>query len=160
VRTDDDQMHARPEATALRRLRGGELLALLGVGCVVASLLLPWYGGAPGGRLDAWDTFGAGLVLLILAACAALALVLGALGERSTAVPVSAAVWTVAAGLVGVIAALVRVLERPQHATSLCAGGWLALGGAVAVLAGGWLTLRDEHTSLYDPVAPPPRPRP
>ena len=57
--------------------------------------------------------------------------------------------------VIAVIAALVRVFERPHHATALCAGAWLALVGAVAILLGAWQSLRDERTSLYGPVSPP-----
>jgi hypothetical protein len=144
---------------SLRRVRLGELLALLGAACVIVSLLEPWYEGALG-RLDAWDTFGPAVVLLMAAACAALALVLSNLAERSPGLPVSLAVWGVLLGLIAVIAAVVRVLERPDHATSLCAGAWLALAGAVAILAGAWQSVRDERTSLYEPASPEPRPRP
>jgi multidrug transporter EmrE-like cation transporter len=144
----------------LRQLRGGELIVLLGVAGVVVSLLLPWYEGSTRGTLNAWDTFGAALVLLIAAACAGLALVASAVSERSIALAVGVAVWTVALGIVGLIAALVRLLERPHHASSLCAGPWVALAGAVSILAGAWLALRDERTSVYRPAAPPPRPRP
>ncbi len=142
-----------------RRLRAGELLALVGAACVIASLFEPWYEGALG-TLDAWETFGGATVLLIAAACAALALVISALTERSPALPVSIGVWCVLLGLIAVIAAIVRVLERPDHTTSLCIGAWLALAGAVAILAGAWQSLRDEHTSLYEPARPDPRPRP
>jgi uncharacterized membrane protein HdeD (DUF308 family) len=144
---------------SLRRVRVGELLALLGAACVIVSLFEPWYEGALG-QLDAWDTFGPAVVLLMAAACAALALVLSNLAERSPALPVSLAVWSVLLGLIAVIAAVVRVLERPDHATSLCAGAWLALAGAVAILAGAWQSLRDERTSAYEPASPEPRPRP
>jgi uncharacterized membrane protein HdeD (DUF308 family) len=144
---------------SLRRLRVGELLALVGAACVIVSLLEPWYDGALG-RLDAWDTFGPAVILLMAAACAALALVLSNLAERSPALPVSLAVWSILLGLIAVIAAVVRVLERPDHTTSLCAGAWLALAGAVAILAGAWQSLRDERTSLYEPASPEPRPRP
>jgi hypothetical protein len=144
---------------SLRRVRLGELLALLGAACVIVSLFEPWYDGALG-RLDAWDTFGPALILLMAAACAALALVLSNLAERSPALPVSLGVWSVLLGLIAVIAAIVRVLERPDHTTSLCAGAWLALAGAVAILAGAWQSLRDERTSLYEPASPKPRPRP
>jgi len=143
----------------LKRIRAGELIALAGAALVIASLLEPWYE-SPTGTLDAWSTFGGAVALLIVGAAAALALVLGALTERSTALPVAAAVWSVLFGLVAVIAALVRLLERPQHATSLCAGGWLALAGAVAILGGAWQSLRDERRSLYEPAPPPPRPPP
>ncbi|HYM54553.1 MAG TPA: hypothetical protein VES97_04270 [Solirubrobacteraceae bacterium] len=143
----------------MRRLRLGELLALAGATCVIVSLLEPWYEG-PLGSLDAWDTFGPAVVLLMTAVCAALALVLGTLTERSPALPVSMAVWSVLLGSIAVIAAVVRVIERPDHATSVCVGAWLALAGAVGILAGAWQSLRDERPSLYEPVSPEPRPRP
>jgi len=144
---------------SLRQIRLGELLALGGAACVIVSLFVPSYE-TPIGNLDAWSTFGGGVVLLIAAACAALALVLSAVTERSPALPVSAAVWCVLLGLIAVIAALVRVLERPDHATSLCIGPWLALVGAVAILLGAWQSLRDERTSLYPPASPQQRPAP
>jgi hypothetical protein len=144
----------------IRQLRLGELVALLGAACVVVSLLAPWYGGAPVGNLDAWDTFGPAVALLIAAACAALAMVLSAVTERSTALPVSSAVWCVAIGSAAVIAAVVRVLERPGYSTSLCVGAWLGLAGAAAILVGAWLALRDERPSVYDPPRPPARNRP
>jgi uncharacterized membrane protein HdeD (DUF308 family) len=146
-------------AMGLRRLRTGELLVLVGVAGVIASLFEPWYESATG-NLDAWDTFGPSIVLLLAAVCAGLALVLSSLSERSPALPVSMAVWSVLLGLAAVIAAVVRVIERPDHATSLCAGAWLALAGAVAITAGAWQSLRDERPSLYEPANPEPRPRP
>ena len=63
-------------------------------------------------------------------------------------------------GLIGAIAAIVRVLERPQHASGLCAGAWFALAGALLILVGAWLTIRDERPSRYQPARPEPRPRP
>ena len=142
-----------------RRLRGGELLALAGAACVIVSLLAPWYEG-PAGTFDAWDTFGPGIVLLLAATCAALALVASTLAERSVAVPVALAVWCVQLGLLALIAAIVRALERPDHASALCAGPWLALAGAVAILAGASLALRDERTSRYQAARPRRRPPP
>ncbi len=143
----------------LKRLRLGELLALAGAICVIVSLFERSYEG-PTGTLDAWDTFGPGVVLLLAATAAALAMVASALTERSTALPVSTAVWCVLLGLLGVIAAVVRALERPDHATEVCIGTWLALAGTVAILAGAWQVLRDERPSLYTPAQPPPRPQP
>lgn len=143
----------------VRRLRVGELLALAGAACVIVSLFKPHYENA-GVKLDAWDTFGPAVVLLLVATLAALVLVLSALTEYSVALPVAAAVWCVALGLAGVIAAVVRLLERPDHATALCAGAWLALAGTAAILAGAWQSLRDERPSLYGPARPEPRPRP
>jgi hypothetical protein len=145
---------------SLRRLRLGELVVLAGAILLAVSLFEPWYQGSASGQLDAWDTFGVAMVLLLACLCAALATVVSALGERDAALPVSAAVWSVLLGLVGVIAAVVRVLERPDHSSSLCIGAWLALAGALAVLLGSWLALRDERPSLYTPSQPAARPRP
>jgi hypothetical protein len=144
---------------SFKQLRLGESVALIGAILLIVSLTKPWYQ-APVGNLDAWDTFGPAVVLLLTALCGALTLVVSAITERSTALPVSIAVWCVLLGMIGVIAAAVRVIERPEHASSLCAGPWLAFAGAIAVLAGAWLTLRDERPSLYPPASPEPRPRP
>lgn len=146
-------------AMNLRQLRAGELLALVGAGCVIAAMLTRWYEG-PSGNLDAWSTFGPAVALLLAGACGALALVATALTERTTALPVSAAVWCVLLGLLAVIAAIVRVIERPDHATGLCIGAWLALVGAVAILLGAWQALRDERGALYPPASPQRRPTP
>lgn len=144
---------------SLKRLRGGEMLGLAGAICLTVALFEPWYSG-PIGNLDAWDTFGGAVVLLLAALFAALAMVISAATERSTALPVSTAVWCVLLGFVGVIAAVVRVIERPDHASGLCVGAWLALVGAVAILTGAWQVLRDERPSRYEPIVVEPRPRP
>lgn len=144
---------------SLKRLRGGELLGLAGAICLIVALFEPWYEG-PIGKLDAWDTFGGAVILLLAALFAALAMVFSALTERSTALPVSTAVWCVLLGFIGVIAAIIRVIERPDHASSLCIGAWLGLAGAVAILTGAWQVLRDERPSMYEPMRVEPRPRP
>lgn len=148
-------------AKGLRRLRLGELACLGGAICVVVSLTLPWYGGAPSsanadalGRLDAWATFGPAVVLLMIACLMALLLALATVFERSTALPVAAAVWMTLFGLIAVVAAIVRVLERPDGSSSLEIGAWLALAGAIAMFAGGWQSIRDERTELYEPADP------
>jgi hypothetical protein len=140
----------------LTRIRLGELLAVAGAICLIVSLTLPWYENAEG-KLSAWSTFGPAVVLLLLATIAALVLFFATITERSPALPVAAGVWCVLFGLIGVIAAIVRVLERPEHATSLCAGAWLGLVGAVAILVGSWQSMRDERTSQYEPALPEPR---
>jgi hypothetical protein len=140
----------------LTRIRLGELLAVAGAVCLIVSLTLPWYENAEG-KLSAWSTFGPAVVLLLIATIAALVLFLATVTERSPALPVAAGVWCVLFGLIGVIAAIVRVLERPDHATSLCAGAWLGLVGAVAILVGSWQSMRDERTSQYEPALPEPR---
>ncbi len=143
----------------IRRLRRGELITLAGIVVLVVSLFVPTYH-SPAGQLDAWDTFGAAVALQLAALFAGLALLVSAVTERTTALPVSTAVWCIPLGLAAVIASAVRLLERPEAANGLAAGGWLALIGALAVLVGAWETLRDEHTSQYRPASPPPQPRP
>jgi uncharacterized membrane protein HdeD (DUF308 family) len=137
----------------------GELLALAGAVCVFVSLFLPSYRRATG-LLDGWDTFGPAVALLLAAAVAACVLVLSNLMERTTAVPVAAAVWTFLFGLVAIVAAVVRLLERPDHVTGVCSGAWLALAGAVLIVLGAWWSMRDERPSLYEPASPEPRPGP
>jgi uncharacterized membrane protein HdeD (DUF308 family) len=140
----------------LSRIRLGELLAAAGAICLIVSLTLRWYENAEG-NLSAWSTFGPAVALLMLAAIAALVLFCSTLAERTPALPVAAGVWGVLFGLIAVVAAVVRLLERPDHATSVCAGAWLALVGAVAVLLGSWQSIRDERTSRYTPATPEPR---
>jgi hypothetical protein len=142
------------------KLRLGEWVAIAGIGCTIASLLLPWYESA-GVNLDFWDTFGGAAVLMLAALAAASAMVVAAIFERdSPALPISAAVWSVTLCFPGAIAALVRVLERPDHATGLCAGAWIGLAGAVLMLVGSWVAMSDERPSRYPPVEVEPRPRP
>ncbi len=142
------------------KVRAGELLALVGAACVIVSLLVPYYEGPTTGTLTVWDTFGPAAALLLAATAAGLCLFATTLAERSTALPVVAAVWAIPLGLAGVISAIVRLLERPNHATAVCAGAWLALAGTLAILAGGWQAVRDERRSKYTPATPAPRPRP
>jgi prepilin signal peptidase PulO-like enzyme (type II secretory pathway) len=142
----------------LRRMRSGELIALAGAICLIVALALPWYDN--GGKLTAWDTFGVAVALLILAAVAAIVLAIATITERTTAIPVAAGVWSTLFGILAVIAALVRLVERPDHATEVCAGAWLALAGALLIAAGSWQSMRDERTGLYPPDATPPREAP
>jgi hypothetical protein len=142
------------------RLRVGELVALAGALCMIVSLLFPWYH-SPIGNLTFWETFGPAAALMLASVCAALAMVVAALTERdSPALPVSTAVWCVLLGLAGLISAIVRVLERPDSAMSLCAGPWIGLVGTIAILAGAWHVTGDERPSRYAPATPEPRPRP
>jgi hypothetical protein len=141
------------------RLRLGELIALAGAICVIVALALSWYQTASA-SLSAWSTFGPAVAILIVSAALALALVLATATERSSALPMAAVVWSTLGGIAAVVAALVRLFERPEHATGLAAGAWLALAGALAILIGSWLAMRDERTSRYEPLEVPRRPPP
>jgi hypothetical protein len=140
----------------MRAPRPGELVVLLGAALIGVALALRWYE-TPAGSLDAWETFGAAVALLIVAGVAGLALVATTLLERSPAVPVAAAVWATVLGLAGSVAALVRLIERPHGATGLCAGAWVGLGGALLVALGAWQAMRDERKGRYPPAEPEPR---
>jgi prepilin signal peptidase PulO-like enzyme (type II secretory pathway) len=140
----------------ISRMRLGEIAAFTGAVCIVVALTLPWYETLEG-KLSAWDTFGPAVVLVMLAAVGGFGLALATVTERSPAFPVAAAVWSTLFGIVGLIAAIVRVLERPDNATMLCAGAWLALVGALLVAGGSWQSMRDERTSRYPPAKPEPR---
>ncbi len=120
----------------------------------IVALTLPWYENA-GGTAQRLGHVRAGGRADHVAALGALALVVTTVTERTPALPVAAAVWSTLFGLIAAIAAIVRVLERPHGATSLCAGTWLALAGASLILAGAWQSMRDERTSRL-PAAPRP----
>lgn len=145
---------------SIGKARFGDMLAFAGALVVIVSLLVAWYEGSSSGTLGAWDTFGAGVALIIVAAASALAMFVSAIVERSTAGAVMVSIWAVPLGLAGAIAAIVRLLERPDHATALCAGPWLAFAGTLAILAGAWASVHDERRSLYPPAEPELRPRP
>jgi hypothetical protein len=139
--------------------RAGELLAFAGAVAVAMALALRWYE-TPSGSLDAWDTFGVAVALLMVAALTAVGLMAATLTERSPSLPMAAAVWTTVWGFVASIAAIVRLLERPDGANGLCAGAWIALVGAVMIGLGGWLSMRDERRDRYPPAQPERRPPP
>jgi Co/Zn/Cd efflux system component len=141
-------------------MRLGELAGLCGAVLLIVSLTQPWYETAAGNR-DFWDTFGPAAALLLAALAAALTMLVAALTEREgPALAVASAVWCVLLGLAGVIAAIVRLLERPENASSLCIGPWLALAGTLLIFTGAWQVLRDERPSRYRAANPQPRPRP
>lgn len=143
----------------LRRLRTGELLALAGAVALVVLLFLPWYRG-PTGDLTGWDVFGVTEVLILIAVAAAVALAAVNLVQRSAALPVFAEVWTAVLALPAALAVAIRLLDKPDHASSLRPASWLSLLAAVAIFAGGWRAMRDEHSDLYGPAEPEPRPVP
>ncbi len=99
-------------------------------------------------------------MLLIAAAAAALGLVVSTITERSTALPVAAAVWSTLFGIIAVIAAIVRVLERPEHAHLAVRGRMAGARRRGPDAGGSWQSMRDERGSRYQPAQPPPLPPP
>ena len=143
----------------LRRPRSGEIVAFLAAVALLVLTFLPWYQ-TPQGNVTAWDEFGVVDVLVVLAILSALVLFVATVTERTTALPVAAAVWTTLLGFVATVAVLAALLAKPDHATGLCPASWLALVASVGVLAGAWQSMRDERTGRYPPAKPPPRPAP
>ena len=130
--------------------------------CVIVSLLLAWYEGSSSGTLDAWDTFGAGVVLLLIAAAAAR----WRCSERARRAQHGACRWRRACGRCrsaspGVIAAIVRAARAPRPRDRRCAPGrgWRSPARWRSSPARGRRS-RDERGSLYPPAEPEPRPRP
>jgi hypothetical protein len=93
-------------------------------------------------------------VLLIVLGLLALAVPVTTLATSGPAKSIAAAVLASAFGWLGIVLALIRVLD------SSSTGNWLALAGAVLAWVGSWLSMRDDSTP--GAVAPdiPRRPAP
>ena len=137
-------------ARELRGLRGNERLAVVGVGAIAVSLLLPWYGVPVAGDLvqtglGAFDWASAALVLTA-AAILLLALRLG--GGYVPPRPLTEWGLLFAAGAWCVAIVVYRMIDRPeldfsvasvkvQDSYSLRYGIFVALGGAALIAAAG-----------------------
>jgi hypothetical protein len=143
----------------LRRLRLGELLALIGAIALAVLSFLPWFQG-PNGNLSAWDAFGVVTVLIVIVVVSALVLAITTLTERTTALPEASAVWTTFLAIVTTIAIAVWLLVLPGEATGHCAASWLGLAASALILVGAWQSMRDERTRAYPPDDTPRRPAP
>ena len=93
-------------------------------------------------------------VLLILLGLLALAVPVMTLVTSGPAKSIGTAVLASAHGCIGIVLALIRVLDDAST------GNWLVLAGAVLAWVGSWLSMRDESTP--GAVAPdiPRRPAP
>jgi hypothetical protein len=93
-------------------------------------------------------------VLLIVLGLLALAVPVTTLATSGPAKSIAAAVLASAFGWLGIVLALIRVVD------SSSTGNWLALAGAVLAWVGSWLSMRDDSTP--GAVAPdiPRRPAP
>lgn len=135
----------------LRRLHWGELLAGGGAVALLVLSFLPWYS-TPTGSLTAWDAFGVTDVLIVLAVAPALVLVAATAAERTPALPVVAEVASATLALPAIVAIAIRLLDKPDHATSLQPASWLSLLAALAILGGAWRSMHDEHAENYAPT--------
>jgi threonine/homoserine/homoserine lactone efflux protein len=148
---------------SLRRLRGGELLALAGGAALALTLFLDWVG--PHGR-SGWSSLGWLVLVFALAAVACAAwLTIATVAARPLAQVVAAAVLTATVGTFAFVALAVRALvfqPGPNDSVVLRYGAYLGLLAALLTAIGGWWAIADERTdapeSAYTP--PPPRPAP
>jgi hypothetical protein len=134
----------------LRRLRAGEWLAGAGGAGLIVALLLPWFDGETG-----YEALTVIDVLLTLLALPALALPVLQATRDSPALPVATAVVIAAAGIVGVLLVLFRVIDDPWARADRELGIWIALIAAVAIEASGWLSLDDEYVEGLPPDPEP-----
>jgi hypothetical protein len=93
-------------------------------------------------------------VLLILLALLALSVPITTLATSGPAKSIAAAVLASAFGWIGVILALIRVLDDTE------AGNWIALAGALVAWVGAWLSMRDDSTPGATAPDVPRRPAP
>jgi hypothetical protein len=151
----------------MRRLRTGELTALVGAVGLFVLMFLHWFradvryfGPPPEGT--GWGSLGwFAAVLLGLAIVTALTAVVLAAKEQSPAMPVAADVLTALIGLLATIAIVSRLVFQPAFGTgapdssiTVLAPAWLGLLCSVLITVGGWIALKDERTDA--PAAPQP----
>jgi hypothetical protein len=147
----------------LRRLRAGEWIAAASGAALMASLFLPWYGGAEE-TLSAWESLAALDVLLAFVAATGVLLLIVTAAQGVPAVPIALSVFVVLAGLFGVVLVLIRLASVPGEGLGREWGVWLALAGAAGLVAGAALAMRDErlappgrHSDITGrPTTPPP----
>jgi hypothetical protein len=143
------------------RLRSGELLAGTGAAVLLVSLFLDWVG--PVGE-SGWSSLGWVTVAVAIAAVLAASwLTFATATARPVTQVVAAGVIAAVVAPVALIVLLVRTaIAQPgvDAATSIEAGGYVGLAGAVALAIGAWWSLADERTDAPQSAYVPPAPRP
>jgi hypothetical protein len=128
----------------LRRLRGGEMLALVSAVGLVVVMFLEWFGGR-----SAWETLTIGDALLLAVAALALTVVVLTVTARPVAMAASAAAITVGVSALVLVYLLYRlVLDEPgpDAAGTIGIGAYLGFVLVVGCAAGAWRALGDERT--------------
>jgi hypothetical protein len=177
----------------LRRLRHGEWIAGVSGAVLLVSLFLDWYqirdvtGARSAGDLsaNAWDAFTVVDVFLAAAAISGIALAVGALTQRSPAVPQTIGALTVPLAFVAAILVVIKLLDLPDWASVFqgADGVYLnsSLGGpnvvrepglyigvvaTLGVLIGAWRSIGDQsfpkgaRPQVEVTPLPAPKPRP
>jgi hypothetical protein len=141
-----------PAATPTRRgVRPAERLCILGAVVVAASLVLPWYDVAfTHISRTALDKFGFVHVALLLTVGSAVALIVRLTRGYVLPRPLSEGVILAVAGSWAAVLIAYLLLDRPEQLdgstdVGLRLGGFVALGGAVALIVGGLRVRRDAR---------------
>jgi hypothetical protein len=146
---------------SIGRLRGGELLAGAGAVVLLAALFLDWVG--PVGE-SGWSSLGWVTLLFAVAAILVAAwLVLATVSVRPVTEIVAAAVIASVLGPIALLVVVVRtafVQPGLDSVTTIEAGAYLGLAGALLLAVGAWWSLADERTDAPESAYVPPAPRP
>jgi hypothetical protein len=165
----------------VRRVRRGELLALLGAVGLLVLLFLPWFGlassdGRPSsysaveGMLhrSGWGAMGWFMdLLLALVILGGVAVAVTAAVRRSPTLPVGVAIVTWTAGALTFFILLFVLIEQPGLGFSLpndavdqLLPAYLGLACAFLVPLGAWIALNDDRVDAAESAYTPPPARP
>jgi hypothetical protein len=134
-----------------RGLRPAERFCILGAVVVAVSLILPWYDVAFSNiSRTALDSFGFAHVALLLTVASAVVLIVRASRGYVLPRPLSEGVLLAVAGAWACVLIAYLLLDRPEELegstnVGLRLGGFVALGGAVALIVGGLRLRRDPR---------------
>jgi hypothetical protein len=146
---------------SIGRLRTGELIAGAGAVVLLVSLFLDWVGPV---KESGWSSLGwLTLAFATAAVLAAAWLVAAIAGDRPVTQVIAASVTAAVVGPIAAIALLVRTAlaqPGPNAVTTMQAGAYVGLAGALALAIGAWWSLADERTDAPESAYVPPAPRP
>jgi hypothetical protein len=127
----------------LRRLRSGEMLALVSAAGLLLTMFLEWFGGE-----SAWESLAIGRVLLVAVAALALTLVVLTVTARPVAMAGSAASITVGVAALVLLYLLFRIVVNepgPDAGRDIGPGAYLGFVLVLGCAAGAWRALGDER---------------
>ena len=147
----------------LRRLRSGEIIALVSALALAVLLGTDWFLlSTPDARVGAHESgvraIGWFAALLVFAAIGcALALAFFTVASRATALPVMFSVLTTAFGFIAFLTIAVRLIAQPglglevgNADVDLELPAYLALLAAAGITYGAWRTMADERTGAKE----------
>lgn len=150
----------------LKRLKRGELLALVGGIVLFIGMFLDWYSvGGGGGTVKGpfgeiqvpgfeasatgWDESFIWVLLLVVVAVLAVGLGVLTAASRTVALPVAASALTAGGGIVGVVVVVINMLTG-HKGLDLDIGIFVALAGTIVIALGGWMSMQEEGTSFRE----------